>query len=165
MDLGIDSSRLEALSGRLRELHQRVVAVEQAFHSPSSSIALLDRLANDPAWGWLRPLSQLIAAVDHVLAEHRPTQADSAVMAALVRGLLSGEGELENMEFQSRYRALLQLDAVLASMHGELKALLREFPPEPETESERLHAREQWGDALQAPCAPLSAAMRRVIRD
>ena len=51
---------------------------------------------------------------------------------------------LLNEQFLGRYRALLQSHPELASTHGELKGLLRSMPAEPESESERLHARHQW---------------------
>lgn len=136
---------LEKLSRKLQKLHAMLIEVEREFHPPQSPLALLDRLVKDPAWAWLRPLSALVADIDHVLAQDQPaTEFDRAVVAAHARGLLSGEGDLQHQAFLERYRALLQLRPVLVSLHGELKSLLRTAPSESDDESERLHARHQW---------------------
>jgi hypothetical protein len=144
MNDAVSRAQLEALSRKLRDLHARIIATEQSFQPPAEGLALLDRLTNDPAWAWLRVLSGIIADIDHVLARHAPTASDSAVVAAHVRGMLAGEGDLRNAEFMDRYRPLLQLDPSLVSLHAEVKSLLNGLPGEPETEAERLHARHQW---------------------
>jgi len=102
-------------------------------------------LMNDPAWAWLRPLSSLIAEVDHALAQDPELSAmEGAAAAAHIRGLLFGEGDLVDNDFLTHYRSLLQLDHKLASTHGELRALVKKLPDESPNESERLHARHQW---------------------
>ena len=90
-------------------------------------------------------LSTVTAEIDHVLAQSQPpTEYDHAVVAAHLRGLLSGEGDLRNDAFLERYRPLLQLNPELASAHGQLRSLLKEAPTESANEAERLHARHQW---------------------
>lgn len=139
------AAELEALSRKLQQLHSHLLDAEREFQPAVTGLALLDRLVNDPAWAWLRPLSALIADIDHVLAQQQPpTGHDRAVVAGHLRGLLSGEGDLQNEQFLSRYRALLQMNPSLASAHGELKGMLRTMPAESDNESERLHARHQW---------------------
>ncbi len=87
----------------------------------------------------------LTVEIDHVLAQAQaPTEYDHAVVAAHIRGLLSGEGELRQESFLERYRPLLQLNPELASAHGELRSLLRSAPTESANEAQRLHARHQW---------------------
>lgn len=142
---------LDKLSRHLRDLHRRILAVEREFQPGVQGLALLDRLVNDPSWAWLRPLSELISNIDHVLASREPVRAmDAAVVAGQLRSLLSGSqlDEPFNTDasgaFATRYRALLQSDATLASMHGELKMVLATLPAESELEAERLHARHQW---------------------
>ena len=141
----LPGEQLEALSRTLRQLHSLVLQAEKAFHPPAAGLELLDRLVRDPAWAWLRPLSALIADIDHVLAESQPpTEYDLAVAAAHARELLAGGGDAGNAQFVERYRGLLQLSPDLASMHGEVKGLLKTAPPESDDEAERLHYRHQW---------------------
>lgn len=141
----IPGAELESLSGKLQKLHAQLIEVERQFHPGLAPLTLLDRLVNDPAWAWLRPLSALISDIDHVLAQNQPpTEFDRAVVAAHIRGLLAGEGDLRNQQFLDRYLALLQLHPALVSLHGELKALLKKVPAESQDEAERLHARHQW---------------------
>ena len=139
------AAQLESLSRKLQQLHAQLLKAEREFHPPMSGGQLLDKLVSDPAWAWLRPLSALIADIDHVLSQKvPPTDHDRAVVAAHMRGLLAGEGDLLNEQFLSRYRPLLQSHPELATGHGELKTALKTMPAESENEAERLHARHQW---------------------
>lgn len=139
----IPADELTALSARLRQLHARVLEIERSFHTPVSPLELLDRLTKDPQWAWLRPLSTLIAEIDHVLAQSQPaTEYDWAAVAGHARELL-GDSAVES-EFAQRYRGLLQMSPDLVSTHGEVKALLKRAPAEPADEAERLHHRHQW---------------------
>ena len=136
---------LDDVSRKLQELYGAVLSAERRFAPSGAGPELLDRLMNDPAWAWLRPLSSLIAEVDHALAQDAELSAmEGAAAAAHIRGLLFGEGDLVDNEFLTHYRSLLQLDHKLASTHGELRALVRKLPDESPNESERLHARHQW---------------------
>jgi hypothetical protein len=136
---------LEDVSRKLQQLYSAVLNAERRFAPSGAGLALLDRLVNDPAWAWLRPLSSLIAEVDHALAQDAElSDLEGAAAAAHVRGLIFGEGDLIDSEFLTHYRSLLQLDHTLASTHGELRQLLKLLPQESPNESERLHARHQW---------------------
>jgi len=138
-------AELEFLARKLQHLYSLVLETERQFDSGPAGLALMDRLVNDPAWAWLRPLSLLTAEIDHVLAQTQPpTEYDHAVVAAHIRGLLAGEGDLRRDVFLDRYRPLLQLNPELASAHGELRSLLKAAPTESANEAERLHARHQW---------------------
>jgi hypothetical protein len=146
-----DKRKLEALSDNLQRLHGRVLQAERDIVGQPGGLALLDKLVNDPQWAWLRPLSKLIADVDHVSAHaEAPGPTEHAVAAAQVRGLVFGEGaELRHDGFLEHYRPLLQTDPELASTHGELRGLVRDFPREPESESARLRARELWAKRFE----------------
>lgn len=136
---------IERLARQLQHMYSLILRTEREFDSGPGGLALLDRLINDPAWSWLRPLSTVTAEIDHVLAQSQPpTEYDHAVVAAHLRGLLSGEGDLRNDAFLERYRPLLQLNPELASAHGQLRSLLKEAPTESANEAGRLHARHQW---------------------
>jgi hypothetical protein len=140
---------LETLSRKLQQIYSLVLASERQFDPSASGLALLDRLVNDPAWAWLRPLSALSAEIDHALSQSQPpTVYDHAVVAAHIRGLLAGENDLRHDPFLDRYRPLLQLNPELASAHGELKALLKNAPSEAADEAERLHRRHQWNERV-----------------
>ncbi len=139
------ATALEEVSRKLQTLYSAVLTAERRFAPSGAGLDLLDRLMNDPAWAWLRPLSALIAEVDHALAQPLElSPAEGAAAAAHVRGLIFGEGDLADPEFLTHYRSLLQLDHALASTHGELRKLLKAVPDESPNESERLHARHQW---------------------
>lgn len=136
--------QLDALSSRLRDLYSRIVELERAFQPRETGLALMDRMTNDPTWAWLRPLSRLIAEIDHVLAGPDVGDSELAVAAAQVKGLVNGEGDLKNTEFLDRYRSLLQLDPALTTLHGDVRRALSQFPTESEDLSERRQARDQW---------------------
>lgn len=136
---------LEDVSRKLQQLFAATLNAERRFAPSGAGLELLDRLMNDPAWAWLRPLSTLISEVDHALAQNAElSELEGAAAAAHIRGLIFGEGEQVDTEFLTHYRSLLQLDHALASTHGELRALLKTLPAESPNESERLHARHQW---------------------
>jgi hypothetical protein len=121
---------LEAVSRALQSLHGQILEAEGAYLPGRSSLALLDRLINDPAWAWLRALSHLIADLDSKIAEPDELAPDDVAAAAgRVRALVFGLGEPRNEEFLDRYRPLLQLSPALASAHGELKRLVDALPP------------------------------------
>ncbi|HKU13387.1 MAG TPA: hypothetical protein VJQ52_03275 [Steroidobacteraceae bacterium] len=148
-------TELEQVSRKLQQLYSAVLTAERRFAPSGAGLELLDRLMNDPAWAWLRPLSSLISEVDHALAQ--PVElslVEGAAAAAHIRGLIFGEGDLVDQEFLTRYRSLLQLDPALASTHGELRSLMKSLPAESLNESERLHARHQW--AARAKHRPTS---------
>jgi len=149
------NAALEEVSRKLQQLYSAVLAAERRFAPSGAGLALLDRLMNDPAWAWLRPLSSLIAEVDHALAQPAELSSmEGAAAAAHVRGLIFGEGDLVDEAFLTQYRSLLQLDHALASTHGELRKLMQSLPAESPNESARLHARHQW--AMRAKHRPTS---------
>jgi hypothetical protein len=136
---------LESISRALQALHRQVLETEGAYLPGRSPLELLDRLVRDPAWAWLRALSTLIVELDEALAKDTDvTASDAAAAAGHVRALVFGLGEPRDEAFLGRYRPLLQLSPALASAHGELKRLIDALPPEPENESEKLHARHVW---------------------
>lgn len=139
------TAELELLGRKLRHLHLSILHAERQIDPSATGFALLDKLINDPAWAWLRPLSALMAQIDHVLSQSEPaTVYDHAVVAAHLRGLLSGEGDLRSDAFLERYLPLLQSDTEIAGTHAELRRLLKSAPSESADEAERLHARHQW---------------------
>src|SRR5262249_4396211 len=107
---------LEDVSRKLQKLYGAVLNAERRFAPSGAGMQLLDRLMNDPAWAWLRPLSTLISEVDHALAQDEELSAlEGGAAAAHIRGLIFGEGDQGDNEFLTHYRSLLQLDHELAS--------------------------------------------------
>jgi hypothetical protein len=136
---------LDAVSRALQVVHRQILETEGAYLPGRTSLALLDKLINDPEWAWLRSLSKLIAELDEAIAVPDDlTPAEAAAAAGHVRALVFGLGEPRDEQFLDRYRPLLQQSAALASAHGELKRLVDALPQEPANESERLHARHVW---------------------
>jgi hypothetical protein len=128
----------------LQQLHSLALAAEKQFHPVMGEWELLDKLMKDPAWAWLRPISALIADIDHVLAQAEPpTEYDVGVVAGHVRELLAGQGEA-NKAFAERYIPLLQHAPELVGAHGQLKLWLKNAPVESANEADRLHRRHQW---------------------
>ena len=129
---------LEAVSRALQAVHQQILEAEGAFLPGRTSLALLDKLINDPEWAWLRALSKSIADLDELLAVPSDlTPAGATAAAGRVRALVFGIGEPRDEEFLNRYRPLLQVSPALASAHGELKRLVDVLSAERRTQSVR----------------------------
>lgn len=144
------ASELHRVSRKLQELHARILHVEQRQNFAPGGFPLLDRLLHDPAWAWLRSLSTLIADIDQAIMDNVPlADSDRSALGAHVRGLLFGEGDLVNDAFLFRYRQLMQTDAQIAAIHGELRGVLKSFPAEPVNDAERTSARERWSQRVK----------------
>lgn len=140
-----DVRSLRLLSEVLRNVHFYTLEAERQFDPAARGLDLLDRLANDPGWAWLRSISSLCGEIDHVLAtDPDVTGAEVATVAERARGLLFGEGELRDEAFLERYRPLLQQSPSLASAHGKVKQVLDRLPPEPQDPTARQAARASW---------------------
>ena len=126
-------SALEDVSRKLQKLYGTVLNAERRFAPSGAGLQLLDRLMNDPAWAWLRPLSSLIAEVDHALAQDAELSAmEGAAAAAHIRGLIFGEGD--------------QLDAAFSTLHPGMS-------PEQDAQDEIA-----WAAAVPAPARVVTAA-------
>jgi hypothetical protein len=145
---------LGILSEALRNVHFHALEAERQFDPAARGLDLLDMLANDPGWAWLRSVSSLIAEIDHVLAtDPGVSRAEVGAVAARARGLLFGEGELRDDAFLERYRPLLQQSHSLAVAHGKLKLVLDHLPEEPQDRTDRQAARESWRERTERTLA------------
>jgi hypothetical protein len=90
-------------------------------HGRQVATELLQALLHDPAFAWLRLLSDAIVRVDQMLAD--PADADEETILVQVRALASPDAE--GTPYAQRYLQAIQEspDAVLA--HRDLLALLR----------------------------------------
>jgi len=134
------SAALQGVLGALLE-------AERHFATPASPLERLRQITTSAEWEWLRPLTRLIADIDHALASAEDLPAsEAAAIGAHARELLSGGGAADEQPFLEHYRALLQFDPKVAMAHAAALRTLQGLPPEPSNQSERLHARHQWNE-------------------
>lgn len=118
------ASRLSALRDGLLHLHKKLLDSERAAYEHDvskihSSGHLLELVLNDPAFAWLRELSQLVVVIDEALdAEEPVTPAEADRMIARARGLLTASETGD--DFQRRYYEAFQRDPGTVIAHGEM---------------------------------------------
>ena len=115
---------LQELHDALLHLHKVLLDSERVvyesnvgpIHSPNHFFQLL---TGDPWFAWLRPISQLIVAIDESLDEKEPlTRANvDALMSQSVFLLIPAESE---GEFGARYVAALQRDPRVVLAHAQV---------------------------------------------
>lgn len=135
---------LSASSAALREIVGAIIRSEQQYTPAQSPLSMLRQIQEDPSWAWLKPLYQLVADIDHAADDAELPATEVAAIGAHALALLSGVGAPIEQTFLDHYRPLLQNEPTVAIAHGNAMRALRKLPPEPETESERLHAHHQW---------------------
>jgi hypothetical protein len=119
--------RLQRIRNALLDLHKALidterVSYEKTFGSIQSPNHFLQLLTRDPWFAWLRPLSQLIVAMDEALDEKEPlTMAAVDALVDQTRLLLvatdSGHG------FSQHYFDALQCDPDVVLAHAEVTKL------------------------------------------
>ncbi|HEY4414372.1 MAG TPA: hypothetical protein VGO57_01675 [Verrucomicrobiae bacterium] len=129
--------RLVQLRDALLHLHKILieserVGYEKTFGKIETSYQLLHLLTVDPWFTWLRPVSQMVTAMDEALDSREPlTLAGVEVLAARCKALLSpttgGEG------FAAHYDEAVQRDADVLFAHVAATRLLSPpaAPPKP----------------------------------
>jgi len=115
---------LQELRDALLDLHKTLIESERAvyetnvgpIHSPHHFLQLL---SSDPWFAWLRPVSQLIVAMDEGLDAQEPLTSDSvdALINQSVFLLIPAERE---SEFGQRYMAALQRDPHVVLAHAQV---------------------------------------------
>ncbi len=135
---------LDVASAALREVLSAIVRSEQQYGPALAPLTLLHQISNDPQWAWLQPLYRLVADIDHASSDAELPATEIAAIGAHARALLSGVGAPLEQAFLLRYRQLLQAEPAVTMAHSAALRALRDLPPEPESESERLHAHHQW---------------------
>jgi len=115
---------LVELHGALLKLHKALIDSERVVYENSvgpisSPNHFFQLLTNDPWFAWLRPISQLIVAVDETLDSKEPlTNADvDAVMSQSVFLLVPAKS---GGEFGDRYVAALQRDPRVVLTHAQV---------------------------------------------
>lgn len=119
--------RLTDLRHALLKLHKTLVDSERVGYEKTigkiqSPNHFLQLLTNDPWFAWLRPLSQLIVAMDEALDAKEPLTA--AKVDALVRQSKQLLVASENSDgFSGHYFNALQRDPDVVLMHAEVVKL------------------------------------------
>lgn len=127
-----ESNGTAALKQRdaLFRLHKALLESERAAYEKSvghvsSPYHFLQLLTNDPWFGWLRPFSQLMAAIDERLDAKEPDKAaDLGKLFNQMRAMLvAAEGD---DGFSGHYYEALQRDPDVLFAHAEASRALRQ---------------------------------------
>jgi hypothetical protein len=126
-------ARLTDLRNGLLHLHAALLKSERHFYErdieriPSNG-RFLELLLSDPAFAWLRELSQMVVVIDELLEREEP--ADSAEADTLVtsaRRLLTPAQT--GATFETRYLEALQRDPDVVIAHSAMLDVLRSVEP------------------------------------
>jgi hypothetical protein len=115
---------LQELRDALLDLHKALIDSERAVYETNvgpiqSPHHFLQLLSNDPWFAWLRPISQLIVAMDEALDPQEALTSDiiDALMNESVFLLIPAE---RGGEFGERYMAALQRDPHVVLAHAQV---------------------------------------------
>jgi hypothetical protein len=134
----------------LKELHRELVDLtkaqyEKKFGRVNSPGELLRLLLNDPEFGWLHAMSELMVDIDELLVHPQISPVDAAAVRSEISKLVAPP-ELDASDFYRKYKEALQSPEV-AVTHGRLRKVLAELPePEPEDIAEVMRARHKWAE-------------------
>jgi len=121
--------RLTELRNGLLKLHTVLLNSERALYERDvqrirSSHQFLDLVLNDPAFAWLRVLSQLVVLIDETLeADEAPSAAEASRLVRQVRELLSPAQP--DGAFERPYLAALQRDPDVILAHAAALKMLK----------------------------------------
>jgi hypothetical protein len=108
----------------LLDLHKTLIESERAVYEANvgpieSPHHFFQLLTNDPWFAWLRPVSQLIVAIDEALDAHEPLTSDNvdALINESVFLLIPAKSD---GEFGERYMAALQRDPQVVLAHAQV---------------------------------------------
>jgi hypothetical protein len=124
---------LQELRDALLDLHKTLIDSERAVYETKvgpiqSPHHFLQLLSSDPWFAWLRPVSQLIVAMDEALDGREPLTSDSAdaLINESVFLLIPAE---RGGEFGERYMAALQRDPHVVLAHAQVARRIRSRKP------------------------------------
>ncbi|MSP16928.1 MAG: hypothetical protein EXR73_10005 [Myxococcales bacterium] len=138
------------IAGTLRGIHKCLIdlasgAYERENGPLGSPFVLFRLLTTDPRFAWIRPLTELTAAIDELL--DRPAaiaRRDGEAVRAELEDLL-GATEGDRGQFLETYLEILQADPDVVIEHGRLMTQVRELPSlEPTERAELLRVRHGW---------------------
>jgi hypothetical protein len=120
---------LAELREALLRLHKALmeferIGYEKTFGKIASPYQFLQLLTNDPWFAWLRPVSQLVAAMDEMLEAKEPlTVAGVKSLADQAKALLVAK--TGGHEFSGHYDEALQRDPDVVFAHAEVVKAMR----------------------------------------
>jgi hypothetical protein len=125
--------RLTALREALLHLHKALleserISYEAAFGPISSPYQFLHLVTSDPWFGWLAPVTQLIAAVDERLDEEEPLTAKEAEVLIQEAGSLL-VATSEGKGFSRHYDEALQRSPDVILAHATAARVIRAKGP------------------------------------
>jgi hypothetical protein len=131
-DVAIRQSLLEFRNSLVR-LHKTLIDSERAVYENSVGVInsphhFFQLLTNDPWFAWLRPVSQLIVAIDEGLDVKEPLTSDAvdALINQSVFLLIPAEGR---GDFGERYLAALQRDPKVVLAHAQVAKRIASTKP------------------------------------
>lgn len=122
-------TRLTDLRNGLLHLHSTLLRSERYIYERDieripTPARFLELVLADPAFAWLRELSQLVVLIDESLeADDPPSRPEADRLVAQARALLSPNAAGTN--FETRYLAALQRDPDVVLTHAATLELLR----------------------------------------
>lgn len=119
------------LSSALKEFHRALIRAEIGDDPVlrDSPYSALFALIGDPRFGWMAELSQLIAKIDHLVAEREPDEAQQLVEAVKSADNLVGAGEGSGAStFRLRHVMALQRDPDVGLATGKVRKALAARP-------------------------------------
>ena len=146
-----DSAAWQALARGLRELHRALM--DRARHdyerergATLNAGELLQLLTTDPAFDWLRGLSELMVDID--LVRDADTDDMNAVVRAAVEHFITPAKPGEPAHpFAQRYWPYVQDDPHVAMAHADVKRALARWPrPTKEDAASLLHERHRLAE-------------------
>jgi hypothetical protein len=126
----ISSFRQQTAAARaaLLELHRVLLEAVRLEHEREAgrigSAEMLQLAAYDPRFAWLRPMSELIVALDELQAMPDVTQRDAAAVRVEIDDLLSSGGQ----GFAERYFTALQAGPDLVLAHSDMQRAVAALP-------------------------------------
>jgi hypothetical protein len=123
-----ETEQLKGGRDLLLKLHKSLVDYERAtyetFNGPMTAGAFLNVLLSDEDFEWLRRFSTLIVDIDEMFAQKDGFDQETVTShLERLRSLTAMEGEDDY--FRAKYQIVLQNDLDAASLHAELKQLIR----------------------------------------
>jgi hypothetical protein len=152
-----DNPDWQKLASALRELHQTLLERARRDYERDRGIAvnpgqLLQLLATDPYFAWLRSLSELMVDID-MLREAGPALMDelsSAVRPTVEHFLSPPKTAPATGSFAERYWPYLQDDPHVAMAHAGVKQAIAAWPmPENADAASLLHERHRLAEKIR----------------